>query len=253
MQTALRYVEPDEGTRLAFCRTDGTLPEVVFLAGFRSDMTGAKAVRLEEHCRGAGRAFTRFDYRGHGASSGRFEEGCVGEWLADALAVLDRVLEGRPCVLVGSSMGGWIALLAGLARPGQVCGLVGIAAAPDFTEDLIRARLDPEQAEALERDGVFLAPSAYGEPVPITRRLVKDGANHLLLRRGAIPLRFPVHLLHGQEDPDVPWRTSLRLAARLESGAATVELVKDGDHRLSREEDLRRVTAAVERVAAQAR
>lgn len=252
MQTALRHLEPGGGTRLAFCRADGTLPEVVFLTGFRSDMTGAKALRLEEHCRKAGRAFTRFDYRGHGASSGSFEEGCVGDWLEDALAVLDGVVEGRPCVLAGSSMGGWIALLAALARPGQVRGLVGIAAAPDFTEDLVRARLSPEQARALERDGVFLAPSAYGEPVPITRRLVEDGAGRLLLRGGRIPLRIPVHLLHGQGDPDVPWRTALRLAARLEGGAVTVELVGDGDHRLSREEDLRRVTAAAERVLAQA-
>ena len=251
MQTAPQYLEQREGTLLAFCRTDGTLPEVVFLGGFRSDMTGAKALRLEEHCRGEGRAFTRFDYRGHGASSGRFEDGAVGDWLADTSAVLDRVVAGRPCVLVGSSMGGWLALLAALARPGQVRGLVGIAAAPDFTEELVRARLSPEQAEALARDGLFLAPSTYGDPVPITRRLLEDGADHLLLE-GTIPLRIPVHLLHGQEDPDVPWQTSLRLAARLESGAVTVELVKDGDHRLSREEDLRRITAAVERVIAQA-
>ena len=250
MQTAPQYLEHGEGTLLAFCRTDGTLPEVVFLGGFRSDMTGAKALRLEEHCRGEGRAFTRFDYRGHGASSGRFEDGAVSDWLADTLAVLDRVVAGRPCVLVGSSMGGWLALLAALARPGQVRALVGLAAAPDFTEELVRARLNPEQAEALARDGLFLAPSTYGDPVPITRRLLDDGADHLVMR-GTIPLRIPVHLLHGQEDPDVPWQTSLRLAARLESGAVTVELVKDGDHRLSREEDLRRIVAALERVTAQ--
>ena len=251
MQTAPQYLEQGDGTRLAFCRTDGTLPEVVFLPGFRSDMTGAKAVRLDAHCRKAGRAFTRFDYRGHGASSGRFEDGAVGDWLADTLAVLDRIVAGRPCVLAGSSMGGWLALLAALARPGQVRGLVGIAAAPDFTEGLIRARLSPGQAESLARDGLFLAPSAYGDPIPITRRLMDDGAGHLLLRRATIPLRVPVHLLHGQEDPDVPWQTSLTLAARLEGAAVTVELVKDGDHRLSREEDLRRIEAAVERVVAQ--
>jgi pimeloyl-ACP methyl ester carboxylesterase len=252
MQTAPQHLDLDGATRLAFCRTDGTLPEVVFLAGLRSDMNGAKAVRLEERCRGRGRAFTRFDYRGHGASSGRFEDGAVGDWLADTLAVLDRIVAGRPCVLAGSSMGGWLALLAALARPGQVRGLVGIAAAPDFTEGLIRARLSPGQAESLARDGLFLAPSAYGDPIPITRRLMDDGAGHLLLRRATIPLRVPVHLLHGQEDPDVPWQTSLTLAARLEGAAVTVELVKDGDHRLSREEDLRRIEAAVERVVAQA-
>lgn len=251
MQTAPQQLDTGEGTRLAFCRTDGTLPEVVFLAGFRSDMTGAKALRLEEHCRAGGRAFTRFDYRGHGASSGRFEEGAIGDWLADTVAILDRTVAGRPCVLVGSSMGGWLALLAGLARPGQVRGLVGMAAAPDFTEDLVRARLGPEQAAALARDGLFLAPSTYGDPVPITRRLLEEGADHLLMRDN-IRLRIPVHLIHGQEDPDVPWQTSLRLAARLEGGAVTVELVRDGDHRLSREEDLRRLAAAVDRVIAQA-
>lgn len=251
MQTGPDQLASGDGGRLAFRRTEGTPPEVVFLTGLRSDMTGAKALRLEEHCRKAGRAFTRFDYRGHGASAGRFEDGCVGDWLEDTLAVLDRVVAGCPCVLVGSSLGGWLAVLAALARPGQVRGLVGLAPAPDFTEDLIRPQLAPDQAAALARDGLFLAPSTYGDPVPITRRLLEDGARHLLLR-APIPLRIPVHLLHGQEDPDVPWQTSLRLAARLESPAVTVELVKDGDHRLSREEDLRRMTAAVDRVLGQA-
>jgi pimeloyl-ACP methyl ester carboxylesterase len=252
MQTAPDHLATTDGARLAFRHTPGRPPEVLFLGGFRSDMTGQKALALEAHCRGRGQGFTRFDYRGHGASSGRFEEGCVGDWLADALAVLDAVVpRGRPCVLVGSSMGGWIALLAALARPGRVRGLVGIAPAPDFTEELIRPRLTPEALDLLDRQGFLMAPSAYGDPFPITRRLLEDGARHLLLR-GPIPLRVPVHLLHGQEDPDVPWRTSLRLAALLESPAVTVELVEDGDHRLSREPDLRRLAAAVDRVAEQA-
>jgi pimeloyl-ACP methyl ester carboxylesterase len=236
---------------LAFVHAPGAAPTVLFLAGFRSDMTGGKALHLERHCARAGRAYLRFDYRGHGASGGCFEEGCVGEWCEDALAVLDLVAEG-PVVLVGSSMGGWIMLLAALRRPERVRGLVGIAPAPDFTHDLILPGLTLAQRLTLECHGVLLLPSAYGEPTPITRHLLEDGERHLLLR-GPIPIRCPVHLLHGQRDPDVPWRTSLRLAAAVESPAATVELVKDGDHRLSREEDLRRIAAAVDRVLEQAR
>lgn len=240
-----RLTLPDSGS-LAYFRSDGRNPGVVFLGGFRSDMTGAKAVALEQHCRHRGWAFLRFDYRGHGASSGRFEDLAIGDWLADALTALDRLAPDR-YVLVGSSMGGWLALLAALARPERIAGLVGVAAAPDFTADLIRPNLPPEAQAALAERDVIFAPSPYGDPIPITRRLIEEGDRHLLLR-APIPLRVPVHLLHGQEDPDVPWQTSLRLAAQLESRAVTVELVKDGDHRLSRDEDLRRLAAAVDRV-----
>lgn len=231
---------------LAYAATPGRPPTVVFLPGLRSDMTGTKALRLERHCAARGQAYVRFDYRGHGASGGRFEESGVSDWRDDALAVLDALVEG-PAVLVGSSMGAWVMLLVALARPERVKGLVGVAAAPDFTEDLIAPGLDQAQREALERDGVVHLPSAYGPPTPVTKHLLEDGRRHLVLR-GPLPIRCPVHLLHGQQDPDVPWQTSLRLAAALESAAVTVELVKDGDHRLSREEDLRRITAAVDRV-----
>ena len=250
MQTGPGILNRMDRPPLAFVATAGRPPTVVFLTGFRSDMTGGKALHLEAHCARQGRAFLRFDYGGPGASGGRFEEGCLGDQRGDAPAMLDRVVAG-PAVLVGSSMGGWIALLTALARPDRVRGVVGIAAAPDFTRDLIDARLGPEERTRLDREGWFPAPSAYGEPVPITRRLLEDGARHLLLDR-PIPLRCPVHLLHGQLDPDVPWQTSLRLAAALASTAVTVELVKDGDHRLSREEDLRRITAALDRVLEQA-
>jgi pimeloyl-ACP methyl ester carboxylesterase len=251
MQTAPRHLNLTGRPPVAFVHTPGTTPTVLFLTGFRSDMTGGKALHLERHCARAGQGYLRFDYRGHGASGGRFEDGCTGDWCEDALAILDRVIQG-PVVLVGSSMGGWIMLLAALRRPERVRGLVGIAAAPDFTHDLILPGLTPGRRQLLHRDGVLLAPSAYGEPTPITRRLLEDGDRHLLLH-GPIPIRCPIHLLHGQEDPDVPWQTSLRLAARLESPAVTVELVKDGDHRLSREEDLRRIAAAVDRVLEQTR
>ena len=248
MQTPVKYLNRSGYESLAFVASPGQSPTVLFLTGFRSDMTGSKALHLEQHCRAAGRAFVRFDYRGHGASGGRFEEGCIGDWRDDTLAVIDQVIDG-PVVLVGSSMGGWIMLLAALARPQQVRGLVGIAAAPDFTHDLIRPGLTAEQRRQLERDGVFLAPSAYGEPLPITRRLLIDGDRHRVLT-GPIPIGCPVHLLHGQQDPDVPWSTSIRLAACLDSPAVTVELIKDGDHRLSRDDDLRRIAAALDRVLA---
>lgn len=251
MQTELRTLNRPGHPPLAYVATPGRSPTVLFLTGFRSDMTGGKALHLERHCAARGQAYLRFDYSGHGASGGRFEEGSIGVWADDALAMLDGVVEG-PGVLVGSSMGGWIMLLAALARPERVKGLVGIAAAPDFTEDLTRPGLTGAQREALESQGVVHLPSAYGPPTPITRHLLEDGSRHLVLR-GSLPIRCPVHLLHGQQDPDVPWATSLRLAAALESPAVTVELVKDGDHRLSREEDLRRITAALDRVLEQAR
>ncbi|WP_027133995.1 alpha/beta fold hydrolase [Geminicoccus roseus] len=239
----------DDDTGLAYRRTEGEGTEVVFLSGFRSDMEGSKAVAMEAHVAGQGRPYTRFDYRGHGISDGRFEDLCLSDWLDDTLLVLDRLVKGR-AVLIGSSMGGWLMLLAARARPDKVAGLVGIAAAPDFTEDLMRPSLTPAQKEALERDGVFHEPSPYGEPLPITRRLLEDGERHLVMRQ---PIDFagPVHLLQGQEDPDVPWMTAVNLAANLASPAVTVELVKDGDHRLSRPEDLRRIAAACERVLAQ--
>ncbi len=208
-------------------------------------MGGTKASALADHCRRAGRPLLRFDYFGHGASSGEFRAGTIGRWLEDALVVLDRLTQG-PQVLVGSSMGGWIALLAALARPGRVAGLVGIAAAPDFTEDLIWDRLDAEQRRRLQASGVLMAPSAYeDEPIPITWRLVEEGRRHLLLR-GPIGLACPVRLLHGMRDPDVPYRTALRLAERLTRAATVVELIADGDHRLSRPQDLARILAAVD-------
>lgn len=224
----------------------GREPEVLFLGGFASDMTGTKALRLEAHCLGLGRAFTRFDYRGHGSSSGAFQDGTIGAWADDALAVLDRVVEG-PAVLVGSSMGGWIMLLLALARPERVKGLIGIAAAPDFTERLMRDAMTPEEVAVLERDGVLFQPSAYGDPLPITRRLIGEGCQHLVLG-GPLPIGCPVHLLHGAADPDVPFELGLELMGRLASRAVTLELIKDGDHRLSREADLRRLTAALDRM-----
>jgi pimeloyl-ACP methyl ester carboxylesterase len=212
----------------------------VFLGGFRSDMTGTKALFLEDYCRRKDRAFLRFDYFGHGQSSGDFAQGTIGRWREDAMAVIDSATEG-PQILVGSSMGGWIMLLAALARPERVAALVGIAPAPDFTEELLPARLTPEQYRELEEKDQVVLPSDYDPAGYLyTRALVEDGRRHLLLG-GPIPLKMPVRLLHGLADESVPWQLSLRLAERLASRDVAVTLVKDGDHRLSTESDLARL------------
>lgn len=226
-----------DGASIAYHRTRGKSPGVVFLGGFMSDMTGTKAVTLEAFCRARGQAFLRFDYQGHGASSGRFEDGTIGRWAADALTAFDQLTEG-PQILVGSSMGGWIALLTALARRERVAGLVGIAPAPDFTEDLLWDAFPLDQRATLMREGVLRLPSEYSDkPYSITLKLIEDGRRHLLLR-DAIDLPCPVRLLHGMRDPDVPWQRSLLLADKLATPDVRVELVKDGDHRLSREQDL---------------
>jgi pimeloyl-ACP methyl ester carboxylesterase len=228
---------------LAFDLLPGRGPTVVFLPGFRSDMGGHKAVALHAACAADGQAMLRLDYSGHGASPGRFEDGTIGQWRDDALSVIDARTEG-PLILVGSSMGGWIALMVAMARPQRVASLVGIAAAPDFTEDLMwDAMAAPERAR-LVRDGVLHVHSEYGEPLPITRALIEEGRNHLLLR-AAIPIACPVRLLHGQSDPDVPWETALKIADRVSSADVRIALIKDGDHRLSRPQDMALLIATV--------
>jgi pimeloyl-ACP methyl ester carboxylesterase len=224
------------GTELAWVRSAGAAPTVVFLPGFRSDMNGDKATALAAFCADRGVAMLRFDYSGHGASSGDFLDGTIGAWAADALAAMDGLTTG-PVILVGSSMGGWIGLLTAVARPDRIAALVGIAAAPDFTQRLMWDAMMPVQRATLERDGVLYVPSQYGDPTPITRGLIQDGANHQVLT-GRIPIHCPVRLLHGQADPDVPWELALRVAEQVETPDVRVILVKDGDHRLSRPADL---------------
>ncbi len=238
-----------DGATIAYHKSAGEKtgkrgPGLVFLGGFMSDMTGTKAMALEARARARGQSFLRFDYLGHGASSGRFEDGTIGRWADDATAVLDEVCEG-PQILVGSSMGGWIMLLVALARPGRVAGLVGVAAAPDFTETLMWRNFKPEIRAALERDGVYHEPSDYGEePYAITMDLIVEGRKHLLMDR-SIPITCPVRLIHGTADPDVPWKLSLELMEQLESADVEVTLVKGGGHRLSEPEDLERLNRAV--------
>ena len=237
----------DDGTTIAYHQTSGESPGVIFMTGFKSDMTGGKALALEELCKKRGQAYLRFDYSGHGESSGAFEDGTIGEWAGDAVAALDELTEG-PQVLVGSSMGGWIMLLTALARPERVAGLVGTAAAPDFTEDLIPGDLSAEQKEQLQAQGFAIIPNCYyGEPYKITKELLDEGRNHLLLR-GEIPLDCPVRLIHGTNDEDVPWQTSLKIAERLRSQDVETLFVKNGDHRLSESEDLNRLCRTVGRL-----
>jgi pimeloyl-ACP methyl ester carboxylesterase len=221
---------------LAYRRQRGHGPGVVFLGGFHSDMTGSKAEYLAAWCAARGQAFLRFDYSGHGASGGRFEEGSIGQWAADAERMLLELTEG-PQILVGSSMGGWISLLIARRHPERLAGLVGIAAAPDFTEDLMWAQFPPEVRAAIERDGQWRRPSEYGEAYPITRHLIEDGRQNLVLR-APLPISTPVRLLQGQADPDVPWQTALRLAEHITGDDVEVTLVKQGDHRLSKPAEL---------------
>jgi len=234
-----------DGATIAYHRLPGSAPGIVFLGGFRSDMTGTKALFLEEYCRRRRQAYVRFDYFGQGASTGDFTEGTIGRWRDDAVAVIDSLTEG-PQILVGSSMGGWIMLLAALTRPERVAALVGIAAAPDFTEELLWPRLSPEQRRAIEEQSAVTLPSDYDPAGYLyTRALIEDGRRHLLLG-GPIPLDMPVRLLHGLADASVPWRLSLRLAKRLTSRDVAVALVKGGDHRLSSEPDLARLAQTLD-------
>lgn len=240
-----------DGIELAWAKTPGGSPTVVFLPGFRSDMTGDKATHLAAHCAAIGQAMLRFDYSGHGASAGRFETGTIGIWAADALLAIDSLTAG-PLILVGSSMGGWIALLTALARPHRVAGLIGIAAAPDFTETLMWAAMTPAERAVLARDGLLEVPSEIGGPFPITRALIEDGRRHLLLG-ASIALTCPVRLLHGQRDPDVPWETALRITERIAGPDVRITLVKDGDHRLSRPHDLALLTRTLDGLLAATR
>ncbi|UOM33379.1 carboxylesterase [Acuticoccus sp. I52.16.1] len=237
---------------LAVDITEGKDPTVLWLSGFRSDMTGSKAVHLAQWGRRTGQRVVRFDYRGHGASSGRFENFVLSDWLADAQRVADEFCPG-PTIAVGSSMGGWIALLLARIRRAAgrpLTGLVLLAPAADFTERLMWPSLPDTLKEAVERDGVAHLPSPYGEPTPITRRLFQDGRQHLLYTDAPIETGCPVHILQGVADPDVPYGHALELVDRLAHDDVVVTLVKDGDHRLSRDEDLVRLIAAVEGIMA---
>ncbi len=223
------FITP-QGRKIAYHLTDGTGPAVVFLGGFKSDMGGTKAVFLEDWARQQGRAFLRFDYSGHGESGGEFTEGAIGDWLQDAQAAIGLI--AGPLVLVGSSMGGWISLLIARAMPDRVAGLVTIAAAPDFTEDSMWAGASDAQRAALMSDGQIALPSDYGDPYIITRRLIEDGRDHLVLR-APLPLPCPVRFLQGTADKDVDMAVALRLLDHAQGPDMRLTLVDGADHRFS--------------------
>ena len=236
-----------DGRRIAFHRVAGAGPGVVFLGGFRSDMTGTKAAFLDAWARARGQAFLRFDYTGHGASSGDFRAGAIGDWARDAHDAIAALTAG-PQVLVGSSMGGWIALLLARAIPGRIAGLVGIAAAPDFTEGGMWSDMDAAARARLAAEGEIVVPSAYGEdPYPITRRLIEDGRANLVLR-DPLDLPFPVRLLHGSADADVPLAVALRLLGHATAADMSLTIVKDADHRFSAPGNLELIARTVEEV-----
>ena len=224
-----------DGVELAWATVAGRSPTVVFLPGFGSDMAGEKATTLADWCGAHGRAMLRLDYSGHGASGGAFTDGSIGRWTADARIVIEKMTEG-PLLLVGSSMGGWISLLLARAVPERVAAIVGIAAAPDFTARM-EDNLTPQERAAISAGGVVERPSKYGNPYKFTRGLFEDGRRHMLLH-APLPIACPVRLLHGQEDDAVAWEQALKIAERLASTDVQVVLVKDGDHRLSRPQDL---------------
>lgn len=242
--TATTFLDTPQGRRIAYHRTEGQGPCIVFLGGLKSDMAGTKAVHLEAWARARGSAYLRLDYSGHGESSGSFEEGCIGDWHEDVLAAVDELCEG-PLVVVGSSMGGWQALLLAQARPERIAGMVTIAAAPDFTEDGYWAGFTDEQKRTLERDGQVEMPSDYMEPYIITRRLIEDGRNRLVLR-DPLRLPFPVRCLQGTADTAVSTETALRLLDHADCDDMRLLLVKDADHRFSDGPCLSLIEAAID-------
>src|SRR3954468_24993712 len=228
----------------------GGAPGLFWLGGFKSDMAGTKALALDSWAAERGLTCVRFDYSGHGTSGGEFTDGTIGRWLEESIAVFSAFCEG-PQVVIGSSMGGWMALLLAreLARlrgtsRASLAGLVLIAPAPDFTEELMWKTFPPEVRAEIESKGVWLRPSQYGEPYPVTRALIEEGRNHLLLG-GAIDVGCPVRILQGAQDPDVPWQHAFALTHRLPSDDVVLTMIQDGDHRLSRPQDIARIIAAV--------
>lgn len=240
------FLARPDGARIAWRRVAGRGPTVIWVGGFKSDMAGTKAQALADWALAQGRAYVRFDYFGHGESNGDFAKGTISRWREDTLAVIDQLTDG-PLILVGSSMGGWISCLAAAVRADRLKALVLIAPAPDFTEKLMAPEMTSDEVRELAETGVWMRPSDYGDPYPITRELLEDGARWSILP-GPINVDAPVRILQGGEDPDVPWRHALELAHALRGGDVVYSLIKDGDHRLSRPQDIARLLAAVEEV-----
>ncbi|MDD7970243.1 alpha/beta hydrolase [Roseinatronobacter alkalisoli] len=242
------FLHTPGGRSLAYSRIDGSTPGIVFLGGFKSDMSGTKAVFLEDWAKTAGRAFLRFDYSGHGQSSGAFTDGCIGDWAEDAAAAITALTSG-PQILVGSSMGGWIALLLARAMPERVHALIGVAAAPDFTEDSMWPQLTPAQQQQVTQTGQTELPNDYDDqPYILTRRLFEDGKSQLVLR-APLALPFPVRLMQGTRDEAVDISVPLRLLEHADCPDMHLRLVKDMDHRFSTPDCLNLITAAINEVS----
>lgn len=244
-----QFLSRPDGTRLAYCATparDPAKPGILFCGGFRSDMTGTKAVALEEAAKQHGLGYVRFDYFGHGQSDGDFLDGSIGRWKEDTLAMLREVCAaGQPQILVGSSMGGWLATLAALAMPDRTAGLVLIAPALDFTEDLMWAQMTEAQRAVLLRDGILREPSQYSDqPYEYTLKLITEGRDHMILKPGIVYDR-PVRILQGMMDPDVPYQHAVKTVAAFQGADTRLTLLRDGDHRLSRPQDLELLIATV--------
>ncbi|MEQ1548729.1 MAG: alpha/beta hydrolase [Chakrabartia sp.] len=231
--TPPQWVTRPDGIKIAFRHVSGNAPTILFLPGYASDMLGSKAQALERWAVAQNRAFLRLDYSGCGESEGTFEAGTLDRWRDDALLIINNVIQG-PVILVGSSMGGWLMLLIALAKPDKVMGLIGIAAAPDFTD----WGFTSEEKDVIRSQGALSRPSDYGpEPMITTKAFWQSGREHCILS-AEMPIDCPVRLIHGQSDPDVPWHISIQLADRLRSSDVQVHIIKDGDHRLSREQDI---------------
>lgn len=239
-----KFITVKNDRRIAYHKSAARAPTVIFCGGYMSDMEGTKATYLEETCSGLGLSYIRFDYSGHGSSSEEFVNGTITSWRDDALEVIDQLSEG-PLIIIGSSMGGWIGLLVSLARKERVRAFIGIAAAPDFTRELMWDKYSAEIRDALKRDGVYLEPSEYrDEPYKVSYALIQDGENHILLNR-EIELSCPVRLFHALKDRDVPSDTSARIADKLLSEDVIVSFSKTGDHSLSSPADLERLRQAL--------
>lgn len=233
----MKHLTRPDGTRLAYRHRDGNTPAFVYLHGFGGDMDGVKASFVADEAERRGHAFLRFDFSGHGASGGRFEDGTVSQWRDEALLMIDRLVDG-PMILVGASMGGWIAMLLALLLPARVVGVIGLAAAPDFTERRVWETLSASHRRALLRDGHTVVPDRAGRDFHISRRLIEDGRRNALMG-DRIDITCPVRLIQGQRDPEVPWDLAGQIASLIRSENVLVALIKDGDHQLSRPSDLR--------------
>ena len=235
--TQIQKIQSSNGTELAYQFQPGKAPVVVFLPGYKSDMAGTKATMLSQYCQRNSQACLLFDYSGHGVSGGDFIDGTIGRWTQDAVEVIKHVVGDQPVLLVGSSMGGWVMLLAALHLKQQLAGMLGIAVAPDFTEELMWQGFTLEQKSKIQEQGVIYLPSDYDEPYPVTYKAILDGRENLLLH-GPIDINCPARFIHGMQDQDVPWECTLRTIQQLSAKDVQLRLLKDGDHRLSNDDQL---------------